>query len=121
MNKCRKSRDGEKFSFTSSQNSAVDVATFSQAVSIVEEKKIPRETAPAPENPHLKNAVAAAQLSSKIEADRPISNRHCGRLEIVATHSKQTTAPVSNRHFLAPLARTTPLAFSSRRPKARVS
>jgi hypothetical protein len=40
-------------------------------------------------------------LATAFLTNRRISNRHSGPLEIAVTSTKQTTAPVSNRHFFA--------------------
>ena len=45
------------------------------------------------------------KLPPAIDVQPAISNRHTPRLENVVCHSKQTTAPVSNRHFFTGLAR----------------
>ena len=45
--------------------------------------------------------VVGAVSPSRIAAHSQISNRQCLRLETPATHSKQTTAPRSNRHFFS--------------------
>ncbi len=45
------------------------------------------------------------KLLPAIDVQPAISNRHTSRLENAISHSKQTTAPSSNRHFFAHLAR----------------
>jgi hypothetical protein len=49
----------------------------------------------------------------KIAADSQISNRHTPRLETRVTHSKQTTAPRSNRHIQRGTAHQTRRIYSS--------
>jgi hypothetical protein len=71
------------------------------------------------ENLRLEDAAAAQsnpQLPSKIAIHSPISNRHSRRLEMAATHSKQTTAPISNRHFQRGCSAQNPRRIPSQKP-----
>jgi hypothetical protein len=108
MKKYPKSRGDERFLVGAHQNPSVTVGRLSQWIATVEKlvagRIIASETMTPDEKLGPGDGTTRSLSTLKIAVQRPISNRHCGRLEIAATQSKQTTAPISNRHFFAPAA-----------------
>jgi hypothetical protein len=108
MKKFRKPRDHKRLIFAKPQTPCLDVPGTLQVTSavqeLVEKQAAFRRTAALNECLCLENAAGHTLPSSPIEVHPPISNRHSGRLETAATHSKQKTASRSNRHFFAPVA-----------------
>jgi hypothetical protein len=117
MKKFQKSRNNERFPLTTPQNPTLELGSLSQMLAVMEKRveqgdPSTRVIFSADGQKQSSAAGVGAQLPgnppelpSAIEVSPLISNRHSGRLEIAATDSKQTTAPISNRHFFAPVAR----------------
>jgi hypothetical protein len=70
---------------------------------VIFSSEVQRRSANAPATLQLPENLP--KLPPAIDVQPPISNRHTVRLENAISHSKQTTAPISNRHFFTDLAR----------------
>jgi hypothetical protein len=112
MNKFQNSPDGKKFLLGARQNPIPESRTVTQSIRAAEgsikEGAIDSATAPRNEILLAQGVLAAenfVQPALQIENSQRISNRHTPRLETRLTHSKQTTAPPSNRHIQGGTAR----------------
>ena len=70
---------------------------------VIFSSEVNRRSANAPATLELPENLP--KLLPAIDVQPAISNRHTSRLENAVSHSNQTTAPVSNRHFFTDLAR----------------
>jgi hypothetical protein len=70
---------------------------------VIFSSEVQRRSANAPATLQLPENLP--KLPPAIDVQPPISNRHTVRLENAISRSKQTTGPVSNRHFFTDLAR----------------
>ena len=106
MRKCRKSLEDKRRAVASAQDPNPEIRALSppifthekrtQRAIVAPESTLPQENL-RPENAFTVRGLPRSPSNSAVHP--PISNPHSGRLEIAATHSKQTTAPISNRHF----------------------
>jgi hypothetical protein len=106
MNKFHEARDDEKFATTAPRNPAPGIRAPSPSIftapRLVEPARIVSKdnvTGAILRVGPAHSAPNRAQLPSEIAPDSRFSNRHKPRLEWHVTHSKQTTAPRSNRHI----------------------